>query len=66
MKISITTSFGTASYPMDTCNVKDLIETADAALYASKRNGHYIVSQFQPNFSEISNKVMEVSACLDQ
>jgi hypothetical protein len=37
-----------------------------AAFFASKSIDGNEISKIQPNYCEISNKVMEVRACLDQ
>lgn len=43
--ISLTASFGVASYPDDALSGTELIEAADSALYASKANGRNRVSR---------------------
>jgi hypothetical protein len=65
-KITITTSFVAASFYMNVSNIKALIQVAAIVLYGSRRNGRNKVSRFQPNYSEILNKVMGVRACLNQ
>lgn len=46
-RLKITVSIGTAVYPDDSAEVKDLIEKADAALYKAKRSGKNIVYSYK-------------------
>lgn len=52
-KINVTFSAGIASFPDDGMNTKDLIKSADSALYDAKDAGKNIVKTYQPRVEKI-------------
>jgi diguanylate cyclase (GGDEF)-like protein/PAS domain S-box-containing protein len=51
LRLNMTASLGTAIYPIDTLNIKDLQIKADAAMYLAKQNGgncHFFYSEETP------------------
>lgn len=47
--VRITASIGVAAYPVDATSSRELLERADAAMYASKRAGRNVVSYYAPD-----------------
>ena len=50
-KVRITVSIGVSVYPKDGFEVKDLMEGADAALYAAKRQGKNLVQEYKKEYN---------------